>query len=66
MRLKALVLTAVTLSGLVCAPLAAAGEMIDPSVSVPTDTATRLAATAMPEPELDPPGVRSSTCGLRA
>jgi hypothetical protein len=33
------------------------GLRIEPDVSVPTATATRFAATAMPEPELDPPGV---------
>src|SRR5438876_5967691 len=35
------------------------GETIEPSVSVPIATAQRLAATATPEPELDPDGVRS-------
>ena len=34
--------------------------MIEPSVSVPIDTVTRLAATAIAEPELEPHGVRSS------
>jgi len=42
-------------------PLNDEGEMIDPSVSVPMATAQRLAATAAPEPELDPEGLRSST-----
>jgi hypothetical protein len=41
-------------------PLAEAGERIDPSVSVPTAAAHKLAATAAPEPELDPDGFRSS------
>jgi hypothetical protein len=36
------------------------GDTIDPSVSVPTATAHRLAATAAPDPELDPDGLRSS------
>ena len=39
--------------------------MIEPSVSVPIADAARLAATAAPEPELEPPGLRSSTYGLR-
>ena len=47
--------------------LAVPGLRIEPEVSVPTATATRLAATAMPEPELEPPGVStgrpSSTAG---
>ena len=38
-------------------PFAVAGLRIDPDVSVPTATATRLAFVEMPEPELDPPGV---------
>src|SRR3954447_6977215 len=41
------------------------GETIDPSVSVPTPTAHRLAATAAPVPELDPEALRSSAYGLR-
>src|SRR5215831_21013580 len=41
------------------------GETIEPSVSLPTATAHRLAATAAPEPELDPDGLRSSAYGLR-
>ncbi len=39
---------------------AADGETMEPSVSVPTATAQRLAATAAPEPELEPDGLRSS------
>jgi hypothetical protein len=39
---------------------AADGETIDPSVSVPTAIAQRLAETATPDPELDPEGLRSS------
>src|SRR5881296_2662088 len=42
-----------------------AGETIEPSVSVPIDTAQRFAATATPDPELEPDGVRSSAYGLR-
>src|SRR5947208_3631899 len=46
-------------------PQAAAGEMIDPSVSVPIAAAQRLAETAAPEPALDPEGLRSSAKGFR-
>ena len=35
--------------------------MIEPSVSVPIAAVARLAATAVPEPALEPHGVRSST-----
>src|SRR5205814_10244233 len=45
-------------------PLMDEGETIEPSVSVPTATAHRFAATATPEPELDPDGLRSSAYGL--
>src|SRR5207245_5766358 len=41
------------------------GDTIDPSVSVPIATGHRLAATATPEPELEPDGVRSSAYGFR-
>jgi hypothetical protein len=41
-------------------PLAAAGLMIEPFVSVPSATSARLAATAVAEPELEPEGERSS------
>jgi hypothetical protein len=37
------------------------GQTIEPSVSVPTATAQKLDATATPEPELEPQGLRSST-----
>ena len=36
------------------------GQTIEPSVSVPTPTAARLAATAAPVPDEEPHGVRSS------
>ncbi len=36
------------------------GETIEPSVSVPTPTAQRFAAAAVPVPELEPEGLRSS------
>ena len=41
------------------------GDTIEPSVSLPIATATRLAATAAPEPELEPDGLRSSAYGFR-
>src|SRR6267143_6725333 len=40
------------------------GQTIEPSVSVPTPTAARLAAMAAPVPELDPQGLRSSAYGF--
>src|SRR6516225_1461706 len=40
------------------------GDTIEPSVSVPTAIVTRFAATAAPDPELDPDGVRSSAYGF--
>src|SRR5207248_7751517 len=46
-------------------PLFEDGLMIEPSVSVPSAAIQRLADTATPEPELEPPGLRSSTYGLR-
>src|SRR5882724_12834207 len=45
-------------------PLVLAGDTIDPSVSVPTAAAPRLAAIAAPEPELDPDGFLSSAYGF--
>ena len=46
-------------------PLAADGQTIDPSVSVPIATAVRFADTPTPDPELEPQGLRSSTYGFR-
>src|SRR5882672_12723612 len=40
------------------------GDTIEPSVSVPIAAAPRFAATAAPEPELDPEGLRSSAYGF--
>src|SRR5215207_7595515 len=40
------------------------GRTTEPSVSVPTAATHRFAATATPEPELDPHGLRSSTYGF--
>src|SRR5215470_10260835 len=41
-----------------------AGQTMLPSVSVPIETAVKLAATAAAEPELDPQALRSSEYGL--
>src|SRR6185295_19794847 len=41
------------------------GETIEPSVSVPTPSGARLAATAAAVPELEPLVLRSSAYGLR-
>src|SRR6185369_18087059 len=45
---------------------AAAGDVMEPSVSVPTATVQQFDAAAIAEPELEPEGVRSSAYGLRA
>src|SRR3954471_864081 len=45
-------------------PLLFDGDTMEPSVSVPTAAAARLAAIAAPEPELDPDGLRSSAYGF--
>src|SRR6201986_4726868 len=45
-------------------PQGLAGATIEPSVSVPTATGARAAATPAAEPELDPDGLRSSAYGL--
>ena len=42
-------------------PFALAGQTMEPSVSVPSEAAHNAAAVAIPEPELDPQGLRSST-----
>src|SRR5713226_2132830 len=41
-----------------------AGQTIDPSVSVASAAAVKLAAVAAPEPELEPHGFRSRMYGL--
>src|SRR5437773_10889278 len=41
-----------------------AGHTTDPSVSVPTPIAARLAAIAAPVPELDPHALRSNAYGF--
>src|SRR5271169_3962949 len=40
------------------------GETMEPSVSLPTATAQRFEAMAVPEPELDPDGLRSNAYGF--
>src|SRR5262245_53247573 len=40
------------------------GQTIEPSVSVPMPTAARFAEMAVPVPELEPHGLRSSTYGF--
>ncbi len=46
-------------------PFTAAGQVIEPSVSVPIAASTSPAATAAALPEDEPHGLRSSACGLR-
>src|SRR4030088_427653 len=46
-------------------PLLDAGKRIEPAPSVPRAAPTRPAATAAPEPPLEPPGVRLTSQGLR-
>src|SRR5476649_547577 len=58
-------LTSPTVGLMPTSPAAAAGDVTDPSVSVPTATEQKFAAAAVPEPELEPDGVRSSAYGLR-
>ena len=45
-------------------PLREQGQVIDPSVSVPTASGARPAASAAPDPEEEPPALRSSAHGL--
>src|SRR5262249_1408760 len=47
------------------APQNDAGRMIEPLVCVPMASGTMPAATAAAEPDDEPPGVRSGSCGLR-
>src|SRR4051812_3933883 len=46
-------------------PLQLDGDTIEPSVSLPIAAAHRLAATATPDPLLEPDGDRSGAYGLR-
>ena len=54
-------LTLPTVGLIPTSPETADGDRIEPSVSVPSAKGARPAATAAPEPELDPLGLRSST-----
>ena len=45
-------------------PHSADGMRIEPPVSVPSARGAKPAATAAPEPALEPPGIRSSFHGL--
>src|SRR5450631_698785 len=46
-------------------PFTDAGHVMEPSVSVPTAAAARLAAADTPDPELEPHGERSRAYGFR-
>src|SRR5512142_1011394 len=46
-------------------PLVCEGQMIEPSVSVPSAAAHILAATAAPDPEEEPQALRFRAYGLR-
>src|SRR6266508_906634 len=52
-------LTSPTVGLMPTTPLDEPGLRIEPDVSVPIATATRLADTAIPDPELEPPGVNT-------
>src|SRR5262245_50961785 len=58
-------LTSPTVGLIPTMPFVVAGQTIEPSVSVPIATAQRFAATATPDPELEPQGFRSSAYGFR-
>src|ERR1039458_5271295 len=45
-------------------PLSDAGQVIEPSVSVPTERGDSPAATAAPEPDEEPPALRSRRYGF--
>ncbi len=54
-------LTSPTVGLMPTSPFAVPGLRSEPDVSVPMPAAARLAATAMPGPELDTPGVNPSS-----
>ena len=56
--------TAPTVGLIPATPLSDAGQVMDPSVSVPMASGARPAATAAADPEEDPPGLRSRAQGL--
>jgi hypothetical protein len=64
MGMMPLRLTSPTVGLIPASPLIDEGETIEPSVSVPTATAHKLAAAAAPDPELEPEGLRSSSLQL--
>jgi hypothetical protein len=45
-------------------PQHAAGRRIDPALSVPSAASQSPAASAAPEPPLEPPGIRLGSSGL--
>src|SRR5437667_8980528 len=57
-------LTSPTVGLIPTTPLLLAGHTMLPSVSVPMETAVKLAEAAAPEPELEPQGLRSMAYGL--
>ena len=57
-------LTRPTVGLMPTSPLTDDGQTMEPSVSVPTPSAARLAAMAAPVPELEPQGLRSSAYGF--
>src|SRR5258708_38120148 len=59
-------LTSPTVGLMPTTPHAPAGDTIEPSVSVPTASDARPAATATADPELEPDGLRPRPCGLMA
>src|SRR5580698_7025550 len=56
--------TAPTVGLMPATPLSEAGQVIDPSVSVPMASGAKPAAKAAPEPDEEPPGLRSKAHGL--
>jgi hypothetical protein len=58
-------LTSPTLGLMPTTPFTEAGHTTDPSVSVPSAATASPAATAMPDPELEPQGEREVSCGFR-
>jgi len=57
-------LTNPTVGLIPASPFADEGHTIDPSVSVPIETAQRFADVAAPDPELEPQAFRSSAYGF--
>src|SRR5262245_40954294 len=57
-------LTSPTVGLIPTMPFTDEGDTMEPSVSVPMAAAHRFAATATPDPELEPDALRSNTNGL--